>query len=413
MSLVTSHTIDALIRKAVFDQGDSQSNARQTLYSLAKSHHIELSSTHFLYRAFAQRKLPLFSVPAINMRTLTYDFARRVFGLIKKYDIGIVIFEIAASEQEYSFQTPEEYTVSVIAAALVEEYEGPIFLQGDHYQARKNIFSTDKQREIDRLKNLIRDSIKAGFYNIDIDASTLVNLELASVDLQQKDNYETTALLTRYIREIEKGEKISIGGEIGHIGGVNSIIEDFYAFMKGYKKNVGDSEGISKIAVQTGSSHGGTLQADGSLTNVAIDFNILKDIGRAAQEKYGLGGAVQHGASTLDKSNFDQFPLNHTVEVHLATDFQNIFFDHLDRDLKNAIYTWVDRHLSHEKKPELTQEQFMYKNRKKALGSFKKEIWSMPEQYKQDILNSFEAEFKMICDKLNICNTRRSISPYI
>ena len=73
MSLGTSHTIDALIRKAVFDQGDSQSNARQTLYSLAKYHHIELSSTHFLYKAFAQRKLPLFSVPAINIRTLTYE----------------------------------------------------------------------------------------------------------------------------------------------------------------------------------------------------------------------------------------------------------------------------------------------------------------------------------------------------
>jgi len=40
-----------------------------------------------------------------------------------------------------------------------------------------------------------------------------------------------------------------------------------------------------------------------------------------------MGGAVQHGASTLPDDMFDLFPKKGTMEVHLATGFQNIIFD--------------------------------------------------------------------------------------
>ena len=66
---------------------------------------------------------------------------------------------------------------------------------------------------------------------------------------------------------------------------------------------------------------------DGSVAQVSIDFNALQELSRVAREEYGMGGAVQHGASTLPDEAFDMFPQADTVEVHLATGFQNLIYD--------------------------------------------------------------------------------------
>ena len=135
--------------------------------------------------------------------------------------------------------------------------------------------------------------------------------------------------MTRFIRSIEpEGMTVSVGGEIGEIGKGNSTVADLRAFMDGYLSHLGkDIEGISKISVQTGTTHGGVVLPDGSIAQVSIDFNTLKELSRVAREEYGLGGAVQHGASTLPDEAFDMFPKVDTVEVHLATGFQNILYD--------------------------------------------------------------------------------------
>ena len=46
---------------------------------------------------------------------------------------------------------------------------------------------------------------------------------------------------------------------------------------------------------------------DGTLAQVAIDFDVLKRLGELARKKYGLRGVVQHGASTLPDSAFHKF----------------------------------------------------------------------------------------------------------
>jgi len=49
---------------------------------------------------------------------------------------------------------------------------------------------------------------------------------------------------------------------------------------------------------------------------------------KVAREKYKMGGTVQHGASTLPDEMFHKFKEHGAVEVHLATGFQNLIFDH-------------------------------------------------------------------------------------
>jgi tagatose-1,6-bisphosphate aldolase non-catalytic subunit AgaZ/GatZ len=117
-----------------------------------------------------------FTVPAINLRGMTYDLARAIFRVAKRNSSGAFIFEIAKSEIGYTNQPPIEYASMVLAAAIKENYTGPVFIQGDHFQVNAAKFKENPEKEVEGLKTLITDAINAGFYNIDIASSTIVDL---------------------------------------------------------------------------------------------------------------------------------------------------------------------------------------------------------------------------------------------
>jgi fructose/tagatose bisphosphate aldolase len=361
-----------------------------------------------------------FTVPAINIRGLTYDAAQAVFRSVIKGQVGPVIFEIARSEIDYTLQRPIEYICAVTAAAIKTGYSGPIFLQGDHFQINAKKFAADAAKETQAVKNLIWEAIEAGFYNIDIDTSTLVDLTKASVKEQQKINYSLAAELTTMIRDLEpEGITISVGGEIGEVGGKNSTVEELQAFMEGYleelKKGGESLKGISKISVQTGTTHGGVPLADGSVAKVKIDFAVLEKLSELARSQYGLSGAVQHGASTLPDEAFDRFPAMGTAEIHLATGFQNIIYDssNFPKDLKDKVYEYIKTQLKNEWKEKDTEEQFIYKTRKKGFGPFKQKMWDLPAQTRNKLGSELEKQFTFLFDKLKVTSTRKIVEDYI
>jgi hypothetical protein len=222
--------------------------------------------------------------------------------------------------------------------------------------------------------------------------------------------------MAKHVRSLEpKGIRISLGGEIGHIGGVNSTVEDFRAFIDGFNKGIGGREGISKVAVQTGSSHGGVVLPDGSLADVEVDFSILKNISKVARNEFQIGGPVQHGASTLPEEYFSEFVKNEALEVHLATGFQNTQMDHPEfpQDLRKKIYEWLDSDLTEEKKEDQTVDQFHYKLRKKGWGRFKKETWDIPETSKAAIRDSLAERFEFLFQQLNVIDTADLVSKFV
>jgi fructose/tagatose bisphosphate aldolase len=313
----------------------------------------------------------------------------------------------------YTMQRPAEYSACILAAAIKEGYRGPIFIQGDHFQVNKEKFDKNPDEEMNALRDLISESLDAKFYNIDIDASTIVDLSQSNLAEQQKDNYTTTAALTKFIRQSQPlGVTVSIGGEIGHIGGKNSTVADFEAFMQGYLSRISGVEGISKVSVQTGTSHGGIPMPDGTIASVQLDFSVLSNIGTVAREKYGIGGAVQHGASTLPNSLFGEFVKSKTLEIHLATGFQNIVFDNLPDGLKGEMMNWVQKNLGDDRDNAMSEQQFMYKTRKKALGPFKKQLWDLKAEEKEPILSALEKQFAFLFTVLNIANTKSVVEKY-
>ncbi len=415
--LLRAQGIDDLVFTAVFaeDEG-TKTFARTVIREIAKQLGVYSASILSFYQAIGTGSIDQsFTVPAFNIRALTYDTTRLLFQLTKEKDLGPYVLEIARSEIDYTAQQPDEYTVVIFAAAIKEGYRGPIFLQGDHYQLSARRFKEDAAQEVNKIKALIDTSLAAGFYNIDIDASTLVELDKPTLDDQQQTNYEVTAALTKHIRENEPSDiAISIGAEIGHIGGKNSTADELRAFMNGYTNLLPkELAGISKVSVQTGTSHGGVPLADGTMATVQIDFDVLLQTGTVARDEYHIGGVVQHGASTLPNDLFDHFPKNKTLEIHLATGFQNIVYDTLPQGLKEEMYAWIENECKTEWEEGWTKEQFIYKTRKKAIGPFKKALWSLPEDEKEPIRRALREQFSLLFDTLHIVNTRPLLTAYV
>ncbi|MFH1540355.1 MAG: class II fructose-bisphosphate aldolase [Elusimicrobiota bacterium] len=419
--------VDVLINDAVFGDDllcQSESEASETkkycrylIRKKAQEKGIGPASPCELYKAMGRGEVSGFSIPAINIRGMAYDMARAAFRAAKKTGSAAIIFEIARSEMGYCEQKPSEFVSAVLAAALKENYEYPVFIQGDHFQVKEKGYKSDKQKEVDGIKKLIAESIDAGFYSIDLDTSTLVDLSKPTVKEQQKPNYGLAAELTNYIRSIEpKGVTVMLGGEIGEIGGKNSSEEELCAYMDGYNETLRQEIfGISKMAIQTGTVHGGIPTADGKIANVKLDFTTLEKLSSISRKDYGLAGCVQHGASTLPSELFDKFPKTGTAEVHLATEFQNMIFDHpkFPLDLKNKIYDYLKVNAASERKEGESDSQFFYKTRKKAWGQFKKETWSISKDIKDEIMSELEKKFIFLFEKLNVVNTENVVKKYV
>lgn len=420
---VPNEQIDELAWTSVFGpDAEVRGTARWIIRNLAAAAGIRPASIHDLYIAMGRGDAGGFTVPAINVRAMAYDTARAVIRSAKKINAGAFIFEIARSEIGYTEQRPHEYVAVMLAAALREGFRGPVFIQGDHVQTNaKKYNSPDRDAEIQTLQALIEEEIAAGFYNIDIDTSTLVDLSKPTLAEQQEVNVSLAAEFAAFIRAHEpKGVSVSVGGEIGEVGGKNSDVHELHAYMDGFNaklKERGDGlVGLSKISVQTGTAHGGFINADGTVrTDVKIDLVALEELSRVARKDYGLGGAVQHGASTLPAEAFDAFPRVGACEIHLATNFQNMVYEHPEfpADLKSEMYAWVKEHAAGERKAKDTEEQFIYKARKKAIGPFKQQMWSITEEARTAIGRSLEEQFTFLMNRLKIGNTTDVVARFI
>ena len=414
-----SAAMDALVREAVFGDEDTKARARWLLWEIGQRAGVRPASIHDLYMARGRDEVPAFTTPAMNVRILSYDTGRAIFRAAKRLDAGAIICEIARSEIAYTDQRPAEYVAVMTAAALREGFTGPLFIQGDHVQVNAKKYAADPEAELKALRALIEEELHAGFYNIDIDTSTLVDLSKATLDEQQRTNYERAAELTKFIRDREPdGTTVSVGAEIGEVGGKNSDVHELDAFMQGYNrtlKAMGTAPGISKISEQTGTSHGGVVLPYGSIAKVQLDLEALKALSQAACKKYGLGGAVQHGASTLPPEAFSQFPRCEAIEIHLATNFQTIVMDHhaLPKDLRRDVNEWVKTEAKDEWKKGDTEEQFIYKSRKKAIGPFKRRFWDLPADVREGVGADLEKTFAFLFEQLRVRGTRAAVDRYV
>jgi fructose/tagatose bisphosphate aldolase len=406
---------------AFTDDAPTAEVAQWLVWEAAQQLGARSASIHELYMARARGEVSGFTVPAINIRAQTFDMARVAFETAQTHDVAAVILELARSEQTYTFQRPIDYATACLAGAIAARWQGPVFLQGDHYQFNAKKYAADAESMTDEIRRACRLAIDAGYRNIDIDASTLVDLSLDGEDAQQRTNYERTAEMVALIRSLEPdGVTISIGGEIGEVGKENSTEAELRAYLDGLRGQLArggaggaNGVGISKVSVQTGTSHGGVVMPDGTVGSVAVDFDVHRRLGEVGRREYGVAGTVQHGASTLPDELFHKFREVETVEIHLATGFQNLLYEHpaFPKSMHEQIESWCFANALDERKADQTDQQFVYTTRKKALGPFKRELWDL--ESKDEILSAQAKKIAFLFHELGVEDSREMVDRYV
>jgi fructose/tagatose bisphosphate aldolase len=413
-----SQTIRDLAWTAAFTTDDATADAtRWLVWEASQALGARSASIQGLYMARSRGEVSGFTVPAVNLRAQTFDMARTFLSVAKEKEVGALIFEIARSEQTYTYQRPQDFATSVLAGAVAAGFVGPVFIQGDHYQFNAKKYAADPEAMTEEIRRACKLAIDAGYRNIDIDSSTLVDLSKGSLDEQQRENYTRAAELTALIRSLETdGVTVSVGGEIGEVGKENSTVAELKAYLDGYNRVLQGlapgAKGVSKVSVQTGTSHGGIPLPGGGVAEVKLDFEVLRALGEVARS-YGLAGAVQHGASTLPDELFHKFPTVETAEIHLATGFQNALYDHaaFPKAQMDEIYAWCGANAADERKAGQTEDQFLYTTRKKAIGPFKRALWDL--ETKDEILASQGAKMAFLFDQLKVPGTAALVGKYV
>ena len=112
---------------------------------------------------------------------------------------------------------------------------------------------------------------------------------------------------------------------------------------------------------------------------------------------------------------FHKFAEADAAEVHLATEFQNMIYEskHFPVELRVKIYDWLKVNTASERKEGQTEEQFIYKTRKKALGPFKKDIMSLPLETRAAIAAEIEDKFDFLFKQLNNVNNKELVDKFV
>ena len=403
---------------AAFTEDDATAEAvRWIVWEASQALGARSASIEDLYRARGRGEISGFTVPAINIRAQTFDMARTFYTTATRADVGTVIFELARSEQTYTWQRPMDYATSILAGAIAAGWSHPVFIQGDHYQFNAKKYAADPEAMTEEIRRACRLAIDAGYRNIDIDSSTLVDLSRPNLDEEQRENYTRAAELTALIRGLQvDGVTVSVGGEIGEVGKQNSTPDELRAYLDGYTRvleaRAPGAKGLSKVSVQTGTSHGGVPLPGGGVAEVKLDFEVLRTLGEIART-YGLAGAVQHGASTLPDELFHHFPAVETAEIHLATGFQNALYDHpaFPAELTAELEAWCRENAADERKAGQTDEQFLYTTRKKTIGPFKRQLWEL--ETREQILADQSTKVAYLFSALGVNGSMEMLERYI
>ncbi len=357
-----------------------------------------------LYQALGRKEIAPLTVPAFNLRGLTYQLARVIWRTALELHCGPLIFELAPSESGAGDQGFDEFAAMVLAAAGREGYRGPVFLQGDH-------FSIESSEGETAMLMLAEQVIASGFYQIDIDGSHLISPDSDSLEEVHGRNAEVTARVITALRAQQpEGIELVLGGEVGEIGGQNTSLADFHAFQQLLSASIPPGvDSLDKISAQTGTTHSGIVLKDGSLGHMEVDFKLVEALSGSAR-RLGWNGLVQHGASTLTMADLEKLPDAGVIEVHLATQIQNIIFDHpaFPHQLRKSMQ---DRLLVSARGAEgeiiggadaLTPAQQFYKARWTAWGAFKLDLWALTPSVLAPIEASLASWVAEVCTALKI-----------
>ena len=317
---------------------------------------------------------------------------------------------------------PTEYVAVLIGAALREGYTLPLFIQGDHCQVNAKKYAGDPEGEVGEVKKLIAEEVAAGFYNIDVDTSTLVDLSRPTPRGAAARQLRARAEITAFIREQEpEGVTVSVGGgdrrggpQEQHGGGAARLHARLHAprwtgcgVTRGAEQDLGADRHLARRRGAARRHHrGGQARPRGA----GGAFQ-----GGAPDVRHGGGGAArrQHAARATPSATF---PRIETCEIHLATNFQNIVFDHpkLPAELRKRDVRLAGRERRRASARTATPRSSSTTRRgRRPSGRSRTSAGRWPQDVRDAIAADLERTFRFLFEQLNVNGTETLIDRFI
>lgn len=388
------------------------------LRSAALAHGIWCDSIHPFYKTLSTGRKAVMTIPAYNVRGLTYSIVRTIFRTAQKLNAGPFIIEISPHEMSFTQQRADEIGACVLGAALRENYFGPVFIQGDHFKIDAHRSQQEKLTDTNRMQSLISDAIGNGFYNFDIDATHSLTCEHQAGRDALQDHFERVARVCEFIRQAQpQGVTAAMGVEFGSMSRLLTQKDLVLREIDMLQSNLAALQvtpGLTKICFHLDSD---TNAMDNGLVphiSQSLSQEVLSALsGLSVQLKSMLqiAGLEIHAGSGISHSVLDNLPSNGIVEVHLGTQIQDIIFDHprFPIGLTEEIHSYLETHCSMDLQAQTSRDYFYYTARKKSWGPFKKAICSLDERTKAAILQDIEKEVSLNFELLRVAGQRNRL----
>ena len=360
-----------------------------------------------------------FTVPAINLRTQVFEMAAAVFRAARARDVGTVILELARSEQEYTFQRPGEFITNVLAGAIAAGWHGPVFVQGDHFQFNAKKYAADPDAVTDGLRRL---TVRGAGRRLRQHRHRLVHAgrpvaahgrRAAAHQLLARGRADRAhpaassrparrpASVARSARSARRTRPRPSCAPTWTATGPRSPASPG-------RRPSASARSACRPARATAASPCPTAASRPSSSTS----------GRSSGSASWLASTVSPARCSTARrpcptSSSTASPTVETAEIHLATGFQNLLFDHpaFPADLLAEIDAWCDSTCADERTPDQDEAQFIYKTRKKALGPFKRRLWELPGR--EAILATQEAKIGYLMEQLKVPGTAEVVRRYI
>jgi len=226
-------------------------------YSAALQSGIKFSSFHQLYKAVGCGEIiSKFSFPVIDIENNSFEHNCLLFGAMRDSDAHLVGLQLTCLDDALKTRLK---IAKIIAAALMEKYSGPLFLVSQDIFFHAIEFESDRVGEIEKAQNLVKSAIDSCIFNLNIDASELVDQNKVDVSERMLMNLKMVAMsINIWIRMYEpKGLTVSVGGKISRTNNSMTTEKELGDFIKRLLKEGlrlrfnTPGEDICKVTVQT------------------------------------------------------------------------------------------------------------------------------------------------------------------
>ena len=393
--------------------------ARWLIHEAARELGAHSASIHDLYMARARGEVSGFTVPAINIRAQTFDMARTVYETAAAADVGAIILELARSEQTYTFQRPADYAAAVLAGAIAADWHGPVFIQGDHYQFNAKKYADDPEAVTEEIRRACRLAIDAGYRNIDIDSSTLV-------DLSKADARRAAARELRPRRRDDGADPLARDRRRDHQrrrrdrrGRQEELDRGRAARLP---RRLRARAGASGRPVRARHLQGQRPDRHLARRRPAPGRHRRRGQARLRRARHGSARSPASTAwparsstarrrcrtscSTASRPSRPPRSTSRPASRTRSTSTRRSRRSSIGRSRR-----WCFENATDERKPDQTDQQFVYTTRKKAIGPFKRELWDL--ETKDEILAAQRRKIAFLFTELGVNGSREMVDRYV